>query len=63
MMYGGFWLWAWRISAGSQTGIAERSKVPNGQKLNLCLSRTTNSLNQTNGRYGFPILWGLLGDD
>ena len=42
---------------------AERSKVPKGQKVNLFLSRTANSLNQTNGRYGFPIPWGLLGDD
>ena len=30
LLFGGFWLWAWRISWGLQTCIAERSKVPNG---------------------------------
>ena len=30
LLFGGYWLWAWRISWGLQTCIAERSKVPNG---------------------------------
>ena len=30
LLFCGFWLWAWRISWGLQTCIAERSKVPNG---------------------------------
>ena len=30
LLFGEFWLWAWRISWGLQTCIAERAKVPNG---------------------------------
>lgn len=30
VLWGGCWLWAWQISWGLQTCIAERSKVPNG---------------------------------
>ena len=30
VLCGGCWLWAWQISGGLQTCIAERSKVPNG---------------------------------
>ena len=30
LLFGGYWLWAWWISWGLQTCIAERSKVPNG---------------------------------
>ena len=30
VLCGGYWLWAWQISWGLQTCIAERSKVPNG---------------------------------
>jgi hypothetical protein len=30
LLCGGYWLWAWWISWGLQTCIAERLKVPNG---------------------------------
>ena len=30
VLCGEYWLWAWQISEGLQTCIAEKSKVPNG---------------------------------
>ena len=33
---GGYWLWAWQISGGLQTCIAERWKVPNGESWLWC---------------------------
>ena len=56
MLCGVFCLWAWRVSKVSQTCIAERVE-------NLkCASVGNNGLNQTNGRYGFPLPWAFIGN-
>ena len=61
ILYVGSWLWAWFISGGFQTCIAERTKVSKGQNTN-CVTLKANSLNKPMADPGFFFLRGLPGD-